>query len=86
MDFWTFVIILVIIGMFKDILKKSIKNSGTNKKEKPLVQEIDSLEQHLHEIEKRLQAIETIVVDEEYYLNMKFKKALGKENRSSSNL
>ena len=75
MDFWTFVLIVVIIGATKDILKKVFQGSGADKAGKSVAREIDYLKQRLDDIEKRLQAVETIVVDEDYHLNMKFKKA-----------
>ena len=85
MDLWAFIIILVIIGAFKDVLKKKYQGSRTDKAEQVIDQEIDDLKKRIYElenqsstkgIEKRLQTIETIVVDSDYQLNMKFKREL----------
>ena len=85
MDLWTFIIILVIIGAFKDVIKRKYQESHSDKTGNAIDQEIDDLKQRIHKlenqlsienIEKRLQAIETIVVDNDYQLNMKFKREL----------
>ena len=85
MDFWTFVIILVIIGAFKDVIKQKYHGPHSDKMGKTIDQEIDDLKQRIYNlenhpdverIEKRVQAIETIVVDSDYQLNMKFKREL----------
>ena len=85
MTIWTFVIIIVIITVAGDVIKKALKesqssNAGkTNDKEiEELKLRIDELDNYMkHKIEKRLQAIETIVVDREYNLEMKFKRVIG---------
>lgn len=90
MDLWTFIIILVIIGAFKGVYKRKYQGQQTDKSGTVINQEIDDLKQRINElekssekeIEKRLQAIETIVVDSEYQLKRKFKKAF-KEDRES---
>lgn len=91
MDLWTFIIILVIIGAFKDVYKRKYQKPQTNKAGKVFNQEIDDLKQRINELEKnsgkeidkRLQALETIVVDSDYQLNMKFKKAFKEDGESS---
>ena len=84
MDIFTFIIILVIIGAFKDVIKKRYQTSHFDAAGKAVEQEINDLKQRIFvlennpevkRIEKRLQAIETIVVDSDYQLRMKFKKA-----------
>lgn len=85
MNFFTFVILIVIITVSGDILKKAFKGSQTdnarkttNKETEELKLRLDELDSYMkHQIEKRLQAIETIVVDSEYNLEMKFKKVIG---------
>ena len=85
MDFLTFILILVIIGAFKDVIKIRYQRSYSDKSGKVIYQEIDDLKQRLYDlenslgikgIEKRLQALETIVVDSDYQLSMKFKREL----------
>jgi hypothetical protein len=94
MDLWTFIIILVIIGAFKEVFIKKYHGPLTNKAGKVIKLEIDDLKQRIYvledqtdikKLEKRLQAIETIVVDSDYQLNMKFKKAF-KEDREFCDL
>jgi hypothetical protein len=94
MDFWTFIIILMIIGAFKDVIKKKYQASHSDKTGKAIEQEINDLKQRIYKlenhssikrIEKRLKALETIVVDSEYQLNMKFKNAF-KEDRDFHDL
>jgi len=84
MNFFTFVILIVIITVLGDIIKKAFKGSQTenagkttdNEKEE-LKARIDELESYMkHQIDKRLQAIETIVVDSEFNLEMKFKREI----------
>ena len=86
MDLWTFIIIIVLICAFKDVIKKKSRVSGFDKIETDIEQAIYDLKKRLYElemqsgckdIEKRLQALETIIVDSDYNLNMKFKKAFG---------
>ena len=85
MDIWTFIIILVIICTFKDVIKIKYHRSHSDKTAKTVKQEIhdlkqsiSSIEKHhdIEKIEKRLQALETIIVDSDYQLNMKFKREL----------
>ena len=85
MDLWTFIIILVIIGAFKDVIKRKYHGPHSDKTGNAIDQEIDDLRQRIYNlenhpdmkrIEKRLQAIETIVVDSDYQLKMKFKREL----------
>ena len=90
MDIWTFIIILVVIGTFKDVIKIKYQRSNSDKTTKTYEQEIHDLKKHIcsiekrhdiEKIEKRLQALETIVVDSDYQLNLKFKRELeGKTN------
>ncbi len=84
MDIFTFIIILVIIGAFKDVIKKRYQTSHFDVAGKAVEQEINDLRQRIFElenhpevkrIEKRLQTLESIVVDSDYQLRMKFKKA-----------
>jgi type VI protein secretion system component VasK len=85
MNFWTFVILIVVIIVAGDLVKKSFKESQTDNAGKTTDKEIEELKRRLdeldnymkHKIEKRLQAIETIVVDSEYNLEMKFKRVTG---------
>ena len=84
MHFMTFVILIVIIIVAGDIVKRSFKGSQTNNAAKTTdieieelkvcIDELDNYTKHI--IEKRLQAIETIVVDSEYNLDMKFKREI----------
>lgn len=84
MNFFTFVILIVIITVLGDILKKAFKGSQTDNEGKTtdtekeeLEARIDELESYMkHQIDKRLQAIETIVVDSEFNLEMKFKREI----------
>ena len=84
MAFWTFVILIVIIIVAGDVVKKALKVSQANNAGKTIDKEIeelkvriDKLDNHTkRRIEKRLQAIETIVVDSEYNLEMKFKRMI----------
>ena len=86
MNPWTFICIIIIIGVTGDALKKIFHGSQTRKnteldrqKIKELTQRIIELENRtdLKGIERRLQALESIVVDKDYELNMKFKRAFG---------
>ena len=85
MNLFTFVILIVIITVSGDILKKALKGSQNDNAGKTTDNEIEELKLRLdeldnymkHKIEKRLQAIETIVVDREYNLEMKFKRVIG---------
>ena len=85
MDIWTFIIILVVIGTFKDVIKIKYQRSNSDKTTKTYEQEIHDLKKRIcsiekrhdiEKIEKRLQALETIVVDSDYQLDMKFKREL----------
>ena len=88
MHFLTFVTLIVIIIVAGDVLKKSLKGSQTNNAGKTTDKEIEELKLRIdeldnytkHKIERRLQAIETIVVDSEYNLEMKFKEILEDDN------
>ena len=86
MSFWTFVGIIIIISVMGDALNKTFQgtrfkktNEMTNQRIEALIQRIDELEDlaDIRGIEKRVQALETIVVDDDYILNSKFKKAMG---------
>ena len=86
MSFWTFVGIIIIINIIGDVLKKALQgnrfkkaNEITNRRIEALLRRIDELESlaDIRGIEKRLQALEAIVVDDEYILNRKFKRAMG---------
>ena len=92
MNLWTFICIIVIIGVAGDAFKKVSKGSRSRKdneadkqKLKELTLRINKLENRsdIKEIEKRLQALESIVVDDDYMLDMKFKKAFGKNDDTS---
>ena len=84
MNFFTFVILIVMIVVAGDLVKKAFKGSQpnnvgktTDKEIKELKLRLDELDHYMkHKIEKRLQAIETIVVDREFNLEMKFKREL----------
>lgn len=86
MNFWTFVGIIIIIGVIGDALKKALQgisfkkaNESTSQKIEELRRRINDLEGQadIKEIEKRVQALEAIVVDDDYILSRKFKKAMG---------
>ena len=86
MSIWTLICIIIIISVSGDALRKvfqglQIKKSNelTAKKINDLLRRIDELENQsgIHGIERRLQALEAIVVDDEYILKNKFKKAFG---------
>lgn len=82
MDFWTFAILIVIIIVAGDIIKKALHSSQVSASEKSTDKKIEKIKVQMDEldnytkyrIEKRLQAIETIVVSSEYNLDMKFKR------------
>lgn len=84
MNFFTFVILIVIITVLGDILKKAFKGPQTDNAGKTTDNEIEELKARIdelesdmkHQIDKRLQAIETIVVDSEFNLEMKFKREI----------
>ena len=92
MHFLTFVILIVIIIAAGDVIKKAFKGSQTGNAGKISDIEIEELKIRLDElenytkykIEKRLQAVETIVVDREYNLEMKFKREIEGETVSKS--
>ncbi len=86
MNLWTFFCIIIIIGVTGDALKKAFQvprsrkeNEADRQKIKELTRRISELEKRtdIEGIEKRLQALESILVDGEYILDMKFKKAFG---------
>ena len=86
MNLLTFICIIIIIGVIGDVLKKvfqggqSLKDSEIDRQKiKELTQRINELENRadFKEFERRLQALESIVVDSDYVLDMKFKKAFG---------
>ena len=82
MDFWTFAILIVIIIVAGDVVKKALHNSQFNASKKSAEKEIEKIKVQMDEldnytkyrIEKRLQAIETIVVSSDYNLDMKFNR------------
>ena len=84
MDFWTFITIIVIIVISGNVRKKADIALQADKVRETTEKEIDDLKQRVNKlekfskkgVEKRLQAIETIVVDSDYQLNMKFKKMI----------
>ena len=89
MNLWTFLCVIIIIGVTGDALKKAFQGSRTRKdggiesqKIKDLTRRINELENRTDskEIDKRLQALESIVVDEDYILDRKFKKAFDKND------
>lgn len=92
MHFFSFVALIVIIIVAGDVIKKAFKESQNNSAGKIIDKEIEELKLRLdeldnytkHKIEKRLQAIETIVVDREYNLEMKFKRVFEGETLSKS--
>ena len=84
MNLWTFFCIIIIIGVTGDALKKAFQGNQARKDSDADIQKIRELTRRVNElenrtdtieIERRLQALESIVVDEEYILNKKFKKA-----------
>lgn len=86
MSFWTFVGIIIIISVIGDVLKKTLQgtrfkkeNEITNQRIEVLIRRIDELESlaDMRGIEKRIQALEAIVVDDDYILNRKFNRAMG---------
>lgn len=86
MGFWTFVGVIIIIGAIGDALKKAFQGSHFKKANEDISETIEELTRRINElesrtdykkIEKRLQALETIVVDDEYILNTKFRKVMG---------
>ena len=87
MDFRAFVILIIIIIVAGDVLKKAAHAFQVNTSEKKTEKEIEKLKVYMdeldnytkHRIEKRLQAIETIVVDSEYNLEMKFKRMIERD-------
>ena len=92
MDFWTFVIILVIIGAFKNVLKRKYQTSRPVAAGKGIDREIYDLKLRIEEleslsnikrIEKRIQVLETIVTDSDYYLERKFRKVLREDTDSN---
>jgi hypothetical protein len=94
MDFWTFITIVVIIVILGNFRNKADIALQANKVREATKKEIDDLKQRVNEleklpkkgIEKRLQAIETIVVDSDYYLTMKFKELLEDDKNENRNL
>ena len=82
MDFWTFAILIVIIIVAGDVVKKALHSSQGNASERITDKKIEKIQVQMDEldnytkyrIEKRLQTIETIVVSNEYNLEMKFKR------------
>ena len=84
MDFWTFITIVVIVVILGNVKNKADMELHANKVREAAKKEIDDLKQRVNDlekfskkgIEKRLQAIETIVVDNDYQLTMKFKELL----------
>ena len=84
MDFWTFITIVVIVVILGNVKNKADIGLQADKVREAVKKEIDDLKQRVNDlekfskkgIEKRLQAIETIVVDNDYQLTMKFKELL----------
>lgn len=92
MNIWTFFCIIIIIGVTGDALKKAFQGSQTKKSSDADMQKIRELTRRVNElesrtdtkeIERRLQALESIVVDGDYILDKKFKKAFGEEDKRS---
>ena len=92
MNLWTFFCIIVIIGVAGDALKKIFQGGQSGKRNVTDRQKINELTRRVNElenrtdikeIEKRLQSLESIVVDEDYILDRKFKKAFGKNDEPS---
>ena len=92
MDFWTFITIIVIIVIFGNARNKAYIELQVNKMRENTRKEIEDLRQRVNEleklpekgIEKRLQAIETIVVDSDYHLTMKFKELIQEDDWEES--
>ena len=88
MDFWTFSTIVVIVVVLGNIRNNAAIGKNADKESAVMKKEIDDLKQRVNEfekfskkgIEKRLQAIESIVVDSDYHLTMKFKELLEADN------
>jgi len=86
MNLWTFFCIIIIIGVAGEALKKVFQGHQSGKCSETDRQVIIELRRRIcelekrentKEIEKRLQSLEAIVVDGEYILDKKFKKAFG---------
>ena len=86
MNLWTFLCVIIIIGVIGDALKKAFQGVQSKKdkdsetiKINELMQRISELENRsdIKVLEKRIEALETIIVDSDYILDMKFKKAMG---------
>jgi hypothetical protein len=84
MNFWTFICIIIVIGVAGDAVKKAFHGSSSKKDleidrqaVKELTRRINELEKRtdFEQIERRVQALESIMVDGDYVLDMKFKKA-----------
>lgn len=88
MDFWTFITIAMIIYVLDNVRSKADRGFQTNTVREVTKKEIDDLKQRVNElekfskisIEKRHRAVETIVVDSDYHLTMKFKELLEDDN------
>ena len=94
MDFWTFLTIVVIVIVLSTIRNNTVIGRKANRESAVMKKEIDDLKQRVNEleifskkgIEKRLQAIESIVVDSDYHLTMKFKELLENDNSEDGDL
>lgn len=84
-EFEVFIVIGVIICVSRIISKRKNQEFYTGRTKKNIEQDINELKQRLSDlednfnikrIEKRLQAIESIVVDSDYQLNLRFKREL----------
>lgn len=86
MSIWTLICIIIIISVSGSALRKAFQglqikkaNELSAEKINDLLRRIDELENQsgIHGIERRLQALEAIVVDDEYILKKKFREAIG---------
>ena len=81
-DFFTFITMNVIIVVSGGVIKNYFTYFQPNRDRSKKIKDINMLKKQIEElkkypvrdIEKRLQTIESIVVDQEYNLIMKFKK------------
>ncbi len=89
MDFWTSITVIVVIIVSCDVVKKLSKSLLVSEVSEIYKKEIEALKSRVNElenytgqkIEKRLQAIESIVVDPERDLQVKFDKVVDEKKK-----
>ena len=76
MNLWTMIFLVVVVIMFTELAKTNMKirSKGTPSADlEDVYSQLEKVVDHLQDLEKRLQNVETITTAKDYELNQKFK-------------